>query len=232
MATAPRNFDENLYYHIYNCGVEKREIFLGKRDYYRLTDSIDFYLYDQRINFASFQKLNKEAREVYLQANPRDLNTLRVKIIAYCFMPNHFHFLLKAAKVNGITKFISDITNSYTRYFNIKNERIGGLLQGTFKTKEIASDESLLQVTRYIHLNPVFSSKTNPKGILKPENYIFSSYCGWIMKLNPKTFIDQEGVAEWVRLAGGREKYQGFVESKIGKDPSVGIENFMIEKEL
>lgn len=235
MPTKPRFFDTSLYYHVYNCGVEKRNIFITAKDYQRFLETINFYLYDQPISYAQFQNLNEKVKQVYLKLNPKGLKRLRVKLISYCLMPNHFHFLIKPAKENGITRFLSDTSNSYTRYFNIKNERIGSLLQGPFKSKEISSEESLLQVTRYIHLNPVNSSKTNISGSLKPENYPFSSYREWINlpSLNPKglSLVDKKEILNWLSLTGkatGETKsYKKFIESEMNKNPKAGIEGLI-----
>lgn len=229
MATKPRLFNPNFYYHIYNCGVEKRDVFVTERDYFRFLETIAFYLHDQRISYSQYQDLKEDARQLYDLGNPKGSETLRVKLLSYCLMPNHFHLLLKPVKEGGITQFISDISNSHTRYFNIKNERIGGLFQGTFKSKEISSDESLFQVSRYIHLNPLMSSKTNPWGALKhPEDYPFSSYAEWT---NPKgsSLVCQEEVSEWVKLVGGRAGYKEFVRSKIDADSRLGIEDLVLE---
>lgn len=235
MTSKPRNFDPNLYYHIYNCGVEKRSLFLNKRDYQRFLDTIAYYLHNQTLSYADFQRLPPKARVFHLQTNPKgseSSETQRVKLLAYCLMPNHFHFLLKPAKEVGITKFISDISNSYTKYFNIKNKRVGGLLQGTFKAKEIAGDASLLQVSRYIHLNPISSSQTNLKGssIKKPEEYSYSSYTEWIaLDLQKPLLMDQEELSSWIKLAGGTKRYRDFVESKINQNPALGIEDLTLE---
>jgi len=229
MPTKPRNFDPNFYHHTYNCGVEKRSVFLNEKDYQRFLDTIAYYLHDQTLSYAQFQDLNEEAKNAYRQLNPKGLATLRVKIVAYCLMPNHFHLLIKPAKEGGVTRFASDIANSYTRYFNIKNERVGNLFQGTFKTKEITNDASFLQVSRYIHLNPLISSQTNPDGRLKKlENYPYSSYAEWIAVRNPQ-LIDQEEVDTWVKRTGGAEKYRHFVEAKMSKDPALGIEALVLE---
>lgn len=229
MATRRRFFDPNYYYHIYNCGVEKRDIFLSNTDYIRFLDVISYYKFDQKLPFTQFQRLDKEGKFLYANFNPKGWESLRIRLISYCLMPNHFHFLLKPVKENGITQFISDISNSYTRYFNIKNERIGSLLQGTFKSKEISAEPSLLQVSRYIHLNPIVSTKTNPNNSLrKPENYPFSSYKEWIM---PKgsNLVDQEEILIWIRPAGGREDYKKFVESEMEKTIEAGIEDLVFE---
>lgn len=229
MATKPRFFDSDFYYHIYNCGVAKQNVFFTNDDYLRFLDTIWFYLYNQTIAYSTHQLLKHKPKLLYEKQNPRHPETLLVKLLAYCLMPNHFHLFLKPVKKNGVTQFISNITNSYTRYINAKHERIGSLFQGTFKSKEIRTDESVLQVTRYIHLNPIFSSKTNPDGNLKkPEDYPFSSYKEW---LAPKSasLIDKEELPKWVKLAGGTLTYKEFVEAKIDKNPKLGIEDLILE---
>ncbi len=230
MATHPRLYTKDYYYHIYNCGVEKRNIFSSDSDYERFLKVASFYIYFQKISYSAFQDLSLKAKQAYLQLNLKGSEFLKVHIISYCLMPNHFHFVLKLSKDIGITQFVSDISNSYTRYFNIKNERLGSLLQGTFKAKAITTDESLLQVIRYVHLNPVVSFYTNPNNSLKPEDYIYSSYRDWIQP-NPKgsELLDKEEVAKWVKYVGGRKKYKEFVDSKIGKDPSIGIEDLALD---
>ena len=72
-------------------------------------------------------------------------------------MPNHFHFLLKQIAENGISIFVSKFTNSYTKYYNTKRSRTGPMFQGVFKSVYVESDEQLIHLSRYIHLNPVAS---------------------------------------------------------------------------
>ena len=220
MATKPRSFNPDFYYHVYNCGVEKRPTFLNQRDYQRFQDTVVYYLYDQKISFVQFQELNEKSRSLYHQLNPEgleSLESLRVKILAHCWMPNHFHFLVKPAKNGGLPRFISDITNSYTKYFNIKNKRLGNLFQGTFKAKEVTSEASLLQVSRYIHLNPE-----------NPDTYPYSSYRDWLGTGSSK-IADREEINRWLKIAGGSKAYQTFVNAKRTTDPSLGIEELTLE---
>jgi len=90
-------------------------------------------------------------------------------------MPDHYHFLLKIIKDGSFSKFIGDVENSFTRYFNIKFDRKGPLWQNSFKAVEIRSNEQLLHVSRYIHLNP-----TTSRLVERPEDWIFSSYKDFI----------------------------------------------------
>ena len=94
-----------------------------------------------------------------------------VEIIAYCFMPTHIHLVLRQMKKDGISIFMSKILNSYTRYFNLKNKRKGPLWESRFKNVEVGTDEQLLHLTRYIHLNPVTANLVED-----PSDWSFSSY--------------------------------------------------------
>ena len=115
---------------------------------------------------------------------------LLVEIIAYCLMPNHLHLLLKQLEENGISIFMSNLTNSYTRFFNTKQKRKGPLFQGKFKGVRIETDEQLFHVSRYIHLNPYSSFVL--KSLEELESYPYSSlpeYLGLKKEIHCKTEI-------------------------------------------
>lgn len=224
MTTKPRRFDLSNCYHVYNCGVEKRDTFTTPRDYQRCLQTIYYYLYDQRFSFAQFQELSLEGQQLYSQTHPRNPDKLRVKLLAYCLMPNHFHFLLKPVRLDGITLFIADISNSHTRYFNVKNQRIGSLFQGTYKAKEVSNISSLLQVSRYIHLNP-----QDPQDLgVKLEDYPFSSYKEWLNPQEP-ALIDQEEVNFYLDSLRDIPSYRDFVEAGLKQDPRLGIEDLVLD---
>jgi len=216
--TKPRRFEIGTYYHVYNCGVERRPLFDSSNDYLRFSEAIKFYRHEQKIGFAQYQNLLPTVQQIYNELHPTGVETLRVRIISHCLMPNHFHLVLKPVSEDGLVRFISDICNSHSRYFNTKYERLGKLFQGPFKAKEIKTDESLLQVTRYVHINPPSSKRTNPHGTLRPEDYPYSSYKIWISP--PAThptgvIVDLAEVRKFVKLVGGPEKYKQFVEAKL-----------------
>jgi len=83
--------------------------------------------------------------------------------------------MLKQVKENGITIFLSKITNSYTKYFNTKYKRIGPLFQGTFKAVRVQDDEQLIHTSRYIHLNPLTQYL-----VKNLRDYQFSSYLEYV----------------------------------------------------
>lgn len=186
-------FANNEIYHVFNRGVERRPTFTDKNEYTRAMTSINFYRFRQSLTgLASYLKLNLEKRDALSKSLFDEKNKL-VEIISYCLMPNHFHLLLKQMTNNGISMFLSNFTNSYTRYFNIKHTRIGPLYQGVFKAVRMESTEQLIYVNRYVHLNPVAS-------LIVPENnldtYPWSSLVEYLEEgqekiCNTKIILDQ-----------------------------------------
>ena len=120
------------------------------------------------VKFSEYEELAD--RDLYYETRIMNLE-LMVEIIAYCLMPTHFHLILKQLLENGITIFLKNLLDSYTRYFNIKYDRKGPLWQGRFKSVLVDNNEYLMHLTRYIHLNPVVDELVE-----KPENWNYSSY--------------------------------------------------------
>ena len=224
MPTLQRRFENGIFYHVYNCGVERRTIFLNERDYERFLDTIAYYLYSPTIPYSQFLNLRTEIKKSYLEVAQK---SKRVRILCYALMPNHFHILIKQEVAEGIRQFIADISNSYTKYFNLKRSRIGNLLQGTFKATSIENSESLLQVSRYIHLNPYASSKVNWRR--KLESYPYSSYQNWI-RGKDDILADISTVRQFIDY--DKDDYAQFVEARKEIDPSLGVENLTLEKSL
>lgn len=164
----------NKIYHIYNRSISFTPAFVSKRNYKRTLEILNYYQFIKTpLSFSKFKKLSiKERTKLLEKLNKKD-NRL-VKIFCFCLMPNHFHLLLKQMKKNGISKLAANFQNSYTRYFNLKNKRIGPLFQGVFKAVRIETEEQLIHVSRYIHLNPYSSLVI--KTLEKLEKYPWSSF--------------------------------------------------------
>lgn len=162
-----KQFVENGYYHIYNRGVEKREIFESDLDYRVFLHLLKFYLSPQTDDDHPLTSLTG-----FIPVRLRPLQSLdnEVDLLTYCLMPNHFHLLLKQLTVNGITKLLRRLSTTYSMYFNRKNNRVGHLFQGIYKAAYISNEAYLLHLSRYIHLNP--SSLTG----MNPVSYPYSSY--------------------------------------------------------
>ncbi|MBI2326694.1 transposase [Candidatus Curtissbacteria bacterium] len=114
-----------------------------------------------------------------------------LEILGFCLMPNHFHFLLKPNDDNSISSFVRNFQDSYAKYFNTKNDRVGSLFQAMFKAVRIETDEQLLHISRYIHLNPVSSFMLKAQSL---EDYPWSSFreylgSGVYTFVNPKEIL-------------------------------------------
>jgi len=159
-------------YHIYNKSLAGNPIFTFKKNLERALLTLYFYQRTSRpCSLSHFVKIGlkqKKLIEKYLLEAER-----QVDILSFCLMPNHFHLLLKEKEKNGISKFLSDFQNSYTRYYNIFHHGKGYLFQGQFKAKRIETDEQLIHVSRYIHLNPYTSYIL--KDFEQLKNYPWSS---------------------------------------------------------
>lgn len=160
-------------YHIVNRGIASQPIFTNQKDYLRALNAIFYYQNQNPFpRYSFFLRLPSEQKTEILKHLKRK-NEFLVEIITFCLMPNHLHLLLKQLKENGISNFMSNVSNSYTRYFNTKQKRIGPLLQGKFKAIRVETDEQLLHLSRYIHLNPY--SAFIVKDLINLENYPHSS---------------------------------------------------------
>jgi putative transposase len=232
MASKPREFNSRFAYHIYNCGVEKRKTFLDTRDFERFIDVLAFYKHKQKIPFKRFNSLTQQSKDEYLKNYPASDSTKRIEILAYCLMPNHFHLLIRPVGDFNPGAFIADVQNSYTKYFNKKNERLGALFQGEFKSKKLDSNGDVINLSRYIHLNPYASSKTNPNRNNEIfRHYRYGSYQNWI-KLVGNNILDKKTLVEWVSIAGGQPKYEMFVSAGLKNRINLGIEVKVIEQNL
>ena len=141
MGYRKQSFAISEYCHLYNRGVEKRKIFLDKRDYLH-------FLY---LMYVCNTIKNIKTRDL---GNDFDREETIVSIGAYCLMPNHFHILVKEKTNNGISLFMRKLLTAYAMYFNLKYKRTGRLYENTFKSSHVGDDRYLKYLFAYIHLNP------------------------------------------------------------------------------
>lgn len=154
------------YYHIYNRGVAHQPIFNDKRDYERFLLCLDYYRHANiSLRLSKLLQLASEERAALLK-ELKSKNELVVNLMAFCLMPNHFHLLVKQNTQDGVSRYMRLAINSYARYFNTKYQRVGSLFQGMFKVVRVETDEQLIHLSRYIHLNPLVSY------IVKENNFL------------------------------------------------------------
>lgn len=164
------------YYHILNRGVARQPTFLNKNDYKQALLALSYYRFTAApLRLSRFKELSQKERD-HITLNMHESEKL-IEIISFVFMSNHFHFLLRQISDNGISSFLSKFTNSYAKYFNIRYKRVGPLFQGRFKSIHVESDDQLLHLSRYIHLNPVVSSLILEKEL---SSYPWSSFPAYL----------------------------------------------------
>jgi len=139
-------------------------------------------------------------------------------------MPNHFHFLLRQEKDKGITKFLANFSNSYTKYFNTRHKRVGPLLQGTFKSVWVETDEQLMHLSRYIHLNPLNSHIVKEDQI---DYYEWSSFPEYL-KCNNQYIVDTDLILNHFK---NKEDYRSFIHDYIGYQKDISKIEHLIQEE-
>ncbi len=141
-------------YHVCNRGINHKPTFIKIREYKRALQLINYYRFQNPpVRLSKFLLLSKDLREQIMNELQKSDNR-SIDIYSYCLMPNHVHFLIKQLRDNGISKFMGQFFNGYVKYFNILNKTEGPLFLDQFKAVRIITDEQLLHVSRYIHLNP------------------------------------------------------------------------------
>lgn len=177
MARRPRIFAPGLLYHVIVRGNQRQKTFSSARDY-----------------------------EAYLERLAKYRKRYGVILYAYCLMPNHVHLLLESS-VAPLSRFMQGLQQSYTQYFNRVHHKVGHLFQGRYKAIICQKDDYLLELVRYIHLNPVRSNL-----VQRPEQYLYNGH---------RLYLEGKGtevieVGPVLKLLGGRKGYRRFVLDGLG----------------
>ena len=128
-----------------------------------------------------------------------------ISVLCYVLMPNHFHFLLRQNSEEPVSEFMHKMLISYCMYFNKRYDVVGRLFQGPFRAKMIKTDDYLLQLSRYIHLNPI------EIGVKSLGNYQWSSYPDYLKQR--RTFCETDLILSFFSKTNPKFSYKEFVES-------------------
>src|SRR3989337_1873372 len=177
-----KQYLENSYYHLYNRGVEKRIIFLDQQDYLVFLSYLKEYLLPKNEKL-----LNKRLYDPSISSIERDniLKTLKlnnfsdeITLMAYCLMPNHFHFFIKQKSAESIDKFMQSLGTRYTMYFNKRYKRVGYLYQGVYRAVNVKNEEQYLYLTKYIHKQALASQGQTLRYHLQDQPSSYDDYLG------------------------------------------------------
>ena len=168
MARKPRIHYPGALYHVMLRGNAKQTIFT------------------EAVEYQQFEKILAQGLEVH-----------QVKLHAYCWMKNHVHLALQVTET-PLSKLMQSLSQRYTVWFNHRHERVGHLFQGRYKDILVDSDQYLLELIRYIHLNPVRANL-----VADPENYSYSSH---------RAYSGLVAAPPWLTLDWGQSQFEDYLE--------------------
>lgn len=178
-------------YHIYNRGINKMPIFVNPENYAYLLHKVK-----------------------------QLLSELPITILAYCLMPNHYHFVLIQDGDIPISKFIQRLFQTYTQAFNTQQKRKGPLFEGRFCHAHVDQDEYVIHLCRYVHLNPVTAGLVS-----SPEEWLYSNYLEWI-EARSGTLVNREFIRQFFPTPGA---YATFVQEHITQKKSQQLQPYLLD---
>ncbi len=202
------------YYHIYNRGMSKQNIFLDDSDRVRFLFCLLYFQSDYTFNNLSFYT-NYFKKHKKFNLSKRTLSDIvlnrSVGLVNFTLMPNHFHMTVLEVKEKGIATYMQRVLNAYTKYFNTKYKKSGHLLQGPYQAVHVEDNEQLLYLSAYIH--------KNPKEIVgeKWQKYFWSSYQDCVLKNRwPGVLVNSIIIEQF----DSKNTYSDFVKKSTAKDSS------------
>lgn len=181
-----KQFGQGGYYHVYNRGNNRQDIFLDDEDR-------KFFLF----------RMREAVYPEFAGSRRKPLPVGSFTILAYCLMPNHFHLLVRQNLNTPISELIKKVCTGYSKYFNKKYERVGHVFQDQYKAVVISNDGYLKWVSAYIHQNPKIG------GLVEDlKDYPWSSYLDY-MSLRKGKLCSKDLI---LGMFASTEKYKEFVE--------------------
>ena len=179
------------YYHVYNRGCNRERIFADDDNYAFLLQRARSFLPDYPLS-----------------------------VIAYCLMPNHYHFLLRPDEDGALPRFVQRLFNSYAQAFNRQQGRSGTLFEARAKSVLVDTDEYVLHLCRYIHLNPVRAGL-----VAHPGEWPYSNYLEWVERRDG-TLVDRSFVRQYFPTAAD---YQAFVMSEVDQSLEQKLQAYYLD---
>ncbi|MBP9717511.1 MAG: transposase [Candidatus Pacebacteria bacterium] len=179
-------------YHIFNRGVDKRDVFLDQYDYLRFYQSLAFFnTIEPTVNY-------RLAKSSYTKQNEKKL----VNIEAYSLLPNHFHLIVEQIVDGGISEFLKRVSGGYTSYFNEKYQRSGVLFQGRYKKVHVNTDEQYQYLFAYVNENHIVHRLSHKRELFHSSSIHYQKLA--ISKIidqvrsDPYNFVENKKLAEQI----------------------------------
>ena len=206
-------FVDGEYYHVFNRGAHKIDIFLGEKEYEIFKMILHLENNRDVVNLRNiFIKYKGEPISTIFEMEVPDKNL--VEVLAYCLMPNHFHLVLRQKSENGISSFLKRLLTGYSMYFNLTNEHSGTLFQGPSKSRLVDNEAYFRYIFAYVHLNPLAFigyekrkhsvEKTKMREFL--NSYPYSSFYDYNVSSRPeKVILGLESAPEFLKSSNDLE---------------------------
>ncbi len=204
------------FYHIYNRGVARNDIFLEEADFAVFLSYLKVYLSPKKTSelTAVINSNTAGYKEKYEASKLLSLKNFwgKVKLIAYSLLPNHFHLLIKQTDNSDIDSFMSSLETRYSGFFNRKYRRVGPVCQGVYKAVLVTTDEQLLYVSKYIHLNPLTKLHLPVKAWAKcPWPYSLPEYLG----ARKTSWLNPQPILEYFNQESKNNSYLSFMSQNL-----------------
>ena len=184
-------FTAGEVYHVYNRGVDRKDIFAQPENY------------------------------LYLLGKVKQLVAeLPITVLAYCLMPNHYHFVLRQEGDVPVSQFIQRLFQTYTQAFNKQQGRRGPLFEGRFHHVHVDEDDYIVHLCRYVHLNPVAAGM-----VADPSAWPYSNYLEWV-EARPGTLVDRDFIRQYFSTP---EAYAAFVRDGIPAERERELKPYLID---
>jgi REP element-mobilizing transposase RayT len=151
------------------------------------------------------------------------LEELPISVLAYCLMPNHYHFVLRQDGEISISTLIQRLFQTYTQAFNKQQERKGPLFEGRFRHVHVDRNEYVLHLCRYVHLNPVAAGL-----VLDPAEWPCSNYLEWI-DARPGTLVDRTFVRHFFSTP---KAYIAFVQEQLTSELAQQLRPYLLDDDV
>lgn len=232
-------------FHIYNRGTEKRVIFTDYVEYCRFV----FLMWICQIGSPEINLTRRNiivAAEAILSGAKPDQKFYTkehepfVALVAWNLLPNHFHFILVPLVKGGISKYMGNIANAYTKYFNARHWRNGRLFQGPYQSIAIRDPKYFYTLIRYINLNhaELVESEWKERRILDRDklegfvnSYIWSTHLDFL-GVRHSSLINREIASKLLEVdfnEYGMNGYSEFIETWFNEDFDY-IKEYILEK--